>query len=102
MCHDAKHFLVDDAYPVHVYWDLKNAKFSDDPGPLSDYYVALVFDHLSVGVGRLNNVLGGMLFVLLVRMMGSQKVEEKKAEVEESLIVENVMTDSGVDERSSN
>ncbi|XP_020258677.1 transcription factor MYB30-like [Asparagus officinalis] len=31
----AKHFLIDDAHPVHIYWDLKNAKFSDNPEPLS-------------------------------------------------------------------
>ncbi|ONK62515.1 uncharacterized protein A4U43_C07F4880 [Asparagus officinalis] len=55
-----------------------------------------------VGLGCLNNVLGGMLFVLLARMTGSQKMEERKAEVEESLIVENAMMDSGVDDRSSN
>ncbi|ONK80920.1 uncharacterized protein A4U43_C01F23260 [Asparagus officinalis] len=45
MRHDTKHFLVDDAHPVHVYWDLKNSKFFDDPEPLSDYYVALISDH---------------------------------------------------------
>lgn len=55
-----------------------------------------------VGLRCLNNVIGGMSFVLLARMTGSQKVEEKKAEVEESLIVENAMRDSGDDERSSN
>lgn len=29
---------------VDVFWDLKNAKFSDEPEPVSDYYVAVVSD----------------------------------------------------------
>ncbi|ONK65207.1 uncharacterized protein A4U43_C07F34780 [Asparagus officinalis] len=42
---DEQHFLIDDAHPVHIHWDLKNAKLSDDPEPLSDYYVALISNH---------------------------------------------------------
>ncbi|GMI73961.1 hypothetical protein like AT2G04220 [Hibiscus trionum] len=30
--------------PVDVYWDLRSAKFTTGPEPVSDYYVALVYD----------------------------------------------------------
>ncbi|ONK56778.1 uncharacterized protein A4U43_C10F12830 [Asparagus officinalis] len=60
------------------------------------------FKVLIVRLRCLNNVLSGMSFVLLARMTRSHKVQEKKAEVEERLIVENAMAYSGVDERLSN
>ncbi|XP_051123369.1 uncharacterized protein LOC127246163 [Andrographis paniculata] len=40
----SKRFLVDNAKPVHVFWDLKAARFNGDVEPTSDYYVAIVCD----------------------------------------------------------
>uniref|UniRef100_A0ACD5XJD8 Uncharacterized protein n=1 Tax=Avena sativa TaxID=4498 RepID=A0ACD5XJD8_AVESA len=37
----AKQFQVD-GRPVDVVWDLRSARFSDEPEPVSDYYVAVV------------------------------------------------------------
>ncbi|GFQ05689.1 hypothetical protein PHJA_002713000 [Phtheirospermum japonicum] len=42
--HGSKRFLVDDAKPVDVYWDLRLAKFKCEAEPTSDYYVAVVSD----------------------------------------------------------
>lgn len=39
----AKQFQVD-GRPVDVVWDLRAARFSDEPEPVSDYYVAVVSD----------------------------------------------------------
>jgi hypothetical protein len=39
----AKQFQVD-GKAVDVVWDLRSARFSDEPEPLSDYYVAIVSD----------------------------------------------------------
>ncbi|XP_008807465.2 uncharacterized protein LOC103719825 [Phoenix dactylifera] len=41
--HGSKRFLVE-GKPVDVFWDLRSAKFSDEPEPQSDYYVAVVSD----------------------------------------------------------
>ncbi|MED6193687.1 hypothetical protein PIB30_021827 [Stylosanthes scabra] len=41
----SKRFLVDDAdKPLHVFWDLKAAKFNGETEPSSEYYVAVVCD----------------------------------------------------------
>ncbi|KAJ0989471.1 hypothetical protein J5N97_007827 [Dioscorea zingiberensis] len=40
----SKLFHVDDK-PVRLFWDLRRAKFSGEPEPLSGYYVALVSDN---------------------------------------------------------
>lgn len=37
-----KGFEVDGNHQLEAYWDLKSAKFSGSPEPISDYYVALV------------------------------------------------------------
>jgi hypothetical protein len=39
----AKQFQVD-GKAIDVVWDLRSARFSDEPEPLSDYYVAVVSD----------------------------------------------------------
>ncbi|KAG8054268.1 hypothetical protein GUJ93_ZPchr0001g32668 [Zizania palustris] len=39
----AKQFQVD-GNAIDVVWDLRSARFSDEPEPLSDYYVAVVSD----------------------------------------------------------
>ncbi|KAF7827041.1 DUF868 family protein [Senna tora] len=39
-----KSFDVDEGNQVEVYWDLRSAKFSNSPEPISDYYIALVSD----------------------------------------------------------
>ncbi|XP_008811744.1 uncharacterized protein LOC103722827 [Phoenix dactylifera] len=41
--HGWKRFHVE-GKPVDVFWDLKSAKFSGEPEPRSDYYVAVVSD----------------------------------------------------------
>ncbi|KAJ0972788.1 hypothetical protein J5N97_020747 [Dioscorea zingiberensis] len=41
--HGSKHFQVD-GKPVDIFWDLRAAKFSGEPEPRSDYYVAVVSD----------------------------------------------------------
>nr|XP_010929912.1 uncharacterized protein LOC105051269 [Elaeis guineensis] len=41
--HGSKRFHVE-GKPVDVFWDLKNAKFSGEPQPQSNYYVAVVSD----------------------------------------------------------
>lgn len=45
----------------------------------------------------LNNVLGGMSFVILARLTGSQKVEgeEEKVELKEKLVGDGLATDGG-------
>ncbi|KAL4397178.1 uncharacterized protein LOC107489597 [Arachis duranensis] len=42
----SKLFVVDDAYdkPLHLFWDLKTAKFNGETEPSSEYYVAVVWD----------------------------------------------------------
>ncbi|MED6220855.1 hypothetical protein PIB30_048867 [Stylosanthes scabra] len=40
----SKRFLVDADKPLHVFWDLKAAKFNGETEPSSEYYVAVVCD----------------------------------------------------------
>lgn len=43
--HGSKRFHVEGMNAVDVFWDLRNASwYSDEPEPLSDYYVAVVHD----------------------------------------------------------
>ncbi|KAH6781305.1 DUF868 family protein [Perilla frutescens var. frutescens] len=37
-----KGFEIEGSYQLETYWDIKSAKFSGSPEPISDYYVALV------------------------------------------------------------
>ncbi|KAK8583924.1 hypothetical protein V6N13_109311 [Hibiscus sabdariffa] len=40
----SKHFHIDGNEAVHVFWDLKTAKFNGETEPSSEYYVAVVYD----------------------------------------------------------
>ncbi|KAJ4766261.1 DUF868 family protein (DUF868) [Rhynchospora pubera] len=53
--HGSKLMYVDER-PVHVHWDLRNAKFSGDPEPRSGYYIAVVSDEVEEAVLMLGDL----------------------------------------------